>query len=333
MGGLLTNYGEEIPKLNADGQIAIASVKGSPFIYFQADGQTHHIMGGSSFEISPKETIDALSGEKMKVGDFVIGMVDKSLDNGDSPENSSLHGIWVKWDSVKKDLIEEIKAELSLGGLAGAGSIDGVENGSFVEKLKQFGISIKNGITHIANLAVETFYAKIARLEKLEMVDKITGDIYCTWIENGEWQKVAGACEGSVSENNNGQQNSPSQESAQSQEPAPEPTPAPSESAPENVTDQPDQEVLQGEEGQEPVPTEAEPELESEPVVSESVPEQPTPIVEPAPEPEAEPASEPAPAPEPEPEPVPEPPPAPEPTPEPDPVPTPEPPPASEPVL
>jgi len=26
------------------------------------------------------------------------------------------------------------------------------------------------------------------------MVDKATGEIYCTWIENGEWQKAKGDC-------------------------------------------------------------------------------------------------------------------------------------------
>jgi hypothetical protein len=26
-------------------------------------------------------------------------------------------------------------------------------------------------------------------------VDKATGEIYCTWIENGEWKKVKGECE------------------------------------------------------------------------------------------------------------------------------------------
>jgi len=35
-----------------------------------------------------------------------------------------------------------------------------------------------------------------AATNELEMVDKATGEIYCTWIENGEWMKVKGECAG-----------------------------------------------------------------------------------------------------------------------------------------
>jgi len=36
---------------------------------------------------------------------------------------------------------------------------------------------------------------KTARIEKLELVDQKTGQVYCTWISNGEWVKVAAECD------------------------------------------------------------------------------------------------------------------------------------------
>lgn len=38
------------------------------------------------------------------------------------------------------------------------------------------------------------FVKEIARIEKIETVDQVTGEIYCTLIENGEWQKTKGEC-------------------------------------------------------------------------------------------------------------------------------------------
>ncbi len=189
--GMITAYGDQIPQLGEDGQISVATVNGMPYLYFQANGETHHILGESSFEISAKETIDALSGEKMQVGDFVIGMIDKSLDNGTDGQDSSMHGIWVKWSSVKKDLIEELKANMA--GFDG-GDVSGVSGVSLAQKFLEFGISLKDGITHIAQLAVDKFYAKTARIEKLEFVDQATGEVYCTWIENGVDHKEKGEC-------------------------------------------------------------------------------------------------------------------------------------------
>jgi chemotaxis protein histidine kinase CheA len=60
--------------------------------------------------------------------------------------------------------------------------------------LSNTGITIQNGLTTIKNLAVTTFSAKTARIDHIEMVDSATGDIYCTWIENGEWKRVKGDC-------------------------------------------------------------------------------------------------------------------------------------------
>ncbi len=208
--GLTTLYytsSGDAPVLTTNGQVAVALMGGSdPYIYFQAGGSTYRILGSSSFEISPHETVDALSGEKMEIGDFVIGMIDRELPNGGGKENS-LHGTWVKWDSVKEQLIEEIRSSgdiLPEGSWAEGSPLDpktkikGVDTSSMLEKVKNvlfsLGISIKDGITQIKELVVEKLTVRTARIQKIEMVDSATGEIYCTWIQNGVWKKAAGDC-------------------------------------------------------------------------------------------------------------------------------------------
>ncbi|TSD06002.1 MAG: Uncharacterized protein Athens071412_149, partial [Parcubacteria group bacterium Athens0714_12] len=63
-----------------------------------------------------------------------------------------------------------------------------------LEKLENFGIWIQNGLVKFKEIVTDKFFAKKARIEKLEMVDQATGEIYCTWVENGEWVKIKGEC-------------------------------------------------------------------------------------------------------------------------------------------
>ena len=53
---------------------------------------------------------------------------------------------------------------------------------------------LKNGVIALKEFVVDKFTAKTARMEKMEMVDSVTGEAYCTWIANGDWQKVKGDC-------------------------------------------------------------------------------------------------------------------------------------------
>lgn len=84
------------------------------------------------------------------------------------------------------------------------GNIEGIEESdlqfeetslfeNFTQKIKEsllsLGLAIENGIAKIKMLVAE-----IVRVEKLEMVDQTTNEIFCTWIENGEWVKVKGEC-------------------------------------------------------------------------------------------------------------------------------------------
>jgi len=69
----------------------------------------------------------------------------------------------------------------------------------FIQKVKQalasLGFFIENGIAQVKELVAEKIFAQKVKTNELEMVDKATGEIYCTWIENGEWVKVKGECE------------------------------------------------------------------------------------------------------------------------------------------
>jgi hypothetical protein len=207
--GLTTlNYGAEAPVLATNGQLAVAYVGSAARLYFRANGTTYYIDKTGGFGIPAPETIDPISGDKMEIGDIVLGMINQNLGDESTPEKSSLHGVWVKWDSLKAELIQEIKAN---GGIAPAGgwasttefnksssTIEGVDTTTMLERvtniLSSLGITIKNGITSIKELAVEKSTTQTARIQKLEMVDEATGDIYCTWIENGDWQKAKGDC-------------------------------------------------------------------------------------------------------------------------------------------
>ncbi|HTX87193.1 MAG TPA: tail fiber domain-containing protein, partial [Candidatus Nanoarchaeia archaeon] len=60
--------------------------------------------------------------------------------------------------------------------------------------LSGLGMAIANGAATLQKLIVDELQVKTARVEKLEMMDSATGEIYCAWIANGEWQKVKGDC-------------------------------------------------------------------------------------------------------------------------------------------
>jgi len=87
----------------------------------------------------------------------------------------------------------------STNSLASSTSILGDFVGSVKNALASLGMAIENGVAHLKELIVDTFTANKANIkevdtEQIQMKDKATGDIYCTWIENGEWKKVKSSC-------------------------------------------------------------------------------------------------------------------------------------------
>lgn len=118
----------------------------------------------------------------------------------------------LKYDRITLYLTEVIKqqkididslklvAGLNASGYAGNGTVAGVDTTNTLmsgvsQLLANVGITIENGITSIKNLVVDNLTVKTAKITGgMEMVDKATGEVYCTWVQGGEWQKQKGDC-------------------------------------------------------------------------------------------------------------------------------------------
>ena len=192
-------YTAAAPTLTTNGDISIAVVGGDERIYFYSNGGQHYVSRTAGFVIPDFEVNDPISGEQIKEGDFVVGMINKTY------EDNSLHGVWTKFDSVIGKLLESFsnnstltKAETESGDVV----VDETSTNSIVEFankiLGKLGMTINNGIAQAKEFIAEKVTAKTARLDKIEMVDQQTGEIYCTWLENGVWKKMQGEC-GAVS--------------------------------------------------------------------------------------------------------------------------------------
>ncbi|MCX6722644.1 MAG: hypothetical protein NT094_01075 [Candidatus Staskawiczbacteria bacterium] len=73
---------------------------------------------------------------------------------------------------------------------------DGIVSGL---KYTNIGSVVKNRIVTLKEIIVDNITAKTAditqvNIQRMQMVDQTTGEIYCTWISNGDWQKVKGNC-------------------------------------------------------------------------------------------------------------------------------------------
>ncbi len=100
--------------------------------------------------------------------------------------------------------IQELSAgkTLSDNGTWGEGTVFGLEDSSFTAQLKlaftSLGIYIEKGVATFEEVIAQKATIKTAKVEGLEMVDKTTGEIWCTQISNGEWTKTKGECNPSV---------------------------------------------------------------------------------------------------------------------------------------
>ena len=90
------------------------------------------------------------------------------------------------------------KTVLSERSVTAEAAISEDNNPSFFEQAKSalasLGFPLENGIARLEKLDVNKLRVKTARIDKMEMVDQNTLDVYCTWIENGEWKKTNGEC-------------------------------------------------------------------------------------------------------------------------------------------
>jgi hypothetical protein len=130
----------------------------------------------------------------------------------------------------------------SLGSLADDGSLAATNNESNQSTeteeqptiLSQFTLTIKNALEKLGlfiengTANVKKLIAQVAQIDKLEMKDQITGEIYCTWLENGEWVKVKSSCEDLASGQTpmtNGQSNPNPEEQSIKEQPSTEQPP------------------------------------------------------------------------------------------------------------
>jgi len=102
----------------------------------------------------------------------------------------------------QQQLIDELREAIGVvseDGSIGDGTVDGVTGQTgFIQMIKKtlasLGLFIENGIAQIREVITDKITTKTAKIEKMEMIDQATGEVYCTWIENGEWKKVKGEC-------------------------------------------------------------------------------------------------------------------------------------------
>ena len=211
---IITSQTNGVPGVSptpVEGSMKIDYQDGRLYAYYNYAGggdAWHYTSMNNSFQIPVEETTDPISGDQMKQGDFVVGMIDKTM------SDNALHGVWVKMSSVTPQLL----AQMQNNGTAGDGSVSGVDTTSFTTKitniLTSLGISIANGVTTIASLSSPKITTDTITIKQMQMVDSDTGDIYCTWIKDGEWVKVKGVC-GSIDVANAQAQPSPIDQSAQ----------------------------------------------------------------------------------------------------------------------
>ena len=83
---------------------------------------------------------------------------------------------------------------INQAGSIGEGQISSVTPSSVSKILSQLGMSLADGVAKFKGVFADRLVVKTARINKMEMVDDATGEIYCAWIQNGEWQKIKGEC-------------------------------------------------------------------------------------------------------------------------------------------
>jgi len=102
--------------------------------------------------------------------------------------------------------VQDIQTEISTGqissgtftfnqlGSVGDGEVSGAQKAWLSKGLASLGLNVTQGILTAKEMIADSFTVETAKMNQMELVDHATGELYCTWIENGEWQKTKGAC-------------------------------------------------------------------------------------------------------------------------------------------
>ncbi|RKX45680.1 MAG: hypothetical protein DRP27_03530 [Thermotogae bacterium] len=134
----------------------------------------------------------------------VIGKALEAYDNPNPDETGKiLMFVSLGWYGGN-DPIPEVTININGELYTGTGEELDESSNIFVQLVKQalgvLGATIENGIVQLKELVAEKIFAKEikvekVRFEKIEMVDQETGQVWCLWIENGEWRKVNTECD------------------------------------------------------------------------------------------------------------------------------------------
>lgn len=89
---------------------------------------------------------------------------------------------------------------INQSGTVGNGTVSTITDLSLQSSLVALGANLSSGIISLKEVIADKITVKTAdvtqiNLQKMQIVDQVTGEIYCTWIANGEWQKAKGECE------------------------------------------------------------------------------------------------------------------------------------------
>ena len=70
-----------------------------------------------------------------------------------------------------------------------------IDSSSLKQALVDLGLEVlEDGTLRVEKLQAERVETNTIRMNKMEMVDQTSGEVWCTWIENGEWIKEIGEC-------------------------------------------------------------------------------------------------------------------------------------------
>jgi len=169
-------------------------------------------------------TINFVPGEKSSVG-FIAEEVEKIFPELVRYRNGIPEGIkyeilpvyMFKVIQEQQKEIEKLKLAINENGNLtqnGQEILNFQPTSSLTETIKQLlenlGLILENGIAKVKEIVTEKLTAEVVvtkeikteriTTNEIQIVDKATGEIYCTWIENGEWVKVKGECESLTSQ-------------------------------------------------------------------------------------------------------------------------------------
>ncbi|MFA6104947.1 MAG: tail fiber domain-containing protein [Victivallaceae bacterium] len=173
----------------------LAVINGINPVWYQYNGKAGFVADG-------KDYIGVLAQDIMKAAPYTVSTYKAKLNPTDPTEtelyNFNSHALtFVMINAIKEQQkeIDGLKLVLNpAGAISNASSTLATADGSgpfawLANGLNALGLALKYGAASLREVVADRFTAK-----ELQMMDKATGEKYCTWIENGEWMKTKGEC-------------------------------------------------------------------------------------------------------------------------------------------